>query len=48
LKLLNLKGAVVTFDAMGTQISIVQQIHEAVRYYVGALKGNQGLLYEQV
>jgi predicted transposase YbfD/YdcC len=48
LKLLNLKGAVVTLDAMGTQIEIAQQIKQAGGDYVLALKGNQGKLSQQV
>jgi predicted transposase YbfD/YdcC len=48
LKLLNLKGAVVTLDAMGTQIEIARQIKESEGDYVLALKSNQGKLYAQV
>ncbi len=48
LKLLNLKGAVVTLDAMGTQREIVTQIKQAEGEYVLALKGNQGKLSQQV
>lgn len=48
LKLLNLKGAVVTLDAMGTQIDIARQIQQAEGDYVLALKGNQGQLSQQV
>ncbi len=48
LKLLNLKGAVVTLDAMGTQREIVAQIKQAEGDYVLALKGNQGKLNQQV
>ena len=48
LKLLNLKGAIVTMDAMGTQIKIVKQIKKEGGDYVCGLKGNQGLLYQQV
>ena len=48
LKLLNLKGAVVTLDAMGTQIHIARQIKQSEGDYVLALKGNQGKLFEQV
>jgi predicted transposase YbfD/YdcC len=48
LKLLNLKGAVITLDAMGTQIEIVQQIKQAGGEYVLALKGNQGNLSKEV
>ncbi len=48
LKLLNLKGAVVTLDAMGTQTAIASLIQQAGGEYVLALKGNQGKLYHQV
>lgn len=48
LNLLNLKGAVVTVDAMGTQIEIVKQIKQLGGEYVCGLKGNQGLLHQQV
>ena len=48
LKLLNLKGAVVTLDAMGTQTEIAIQIKQAEGDYVLALKGNQGKLSQQV
>lgn len=48
LKLLNLKGAVVTLDAMGTQIEIARQIKQAEGNYVLAVKGNQGKLSQQV
>jgi predicted transposase YbfD/YdcC len=48
LKLLNLKGAVVTLDAMGTQTEIAAQIKQGEGDYVLALKGNQGKLSQQV
>ena len=48
LQLLNLKGAVVTLDAMGTQTEIAAQIKESGGDYVLALKGNQGKLFQQV
>jgi predicted transposase YbfD/YdcC len=48
LRLLNLKGAVVTLDAMGTQTGIATQIKQAEGEYVLALKGNQGKLSQQV
>ena len=48
LKLLDLKGATVTLDAMGTQFAIVQQIRNAGGNYNLALKGNQGKLSKQV
>ena len=48
LKLLNLKGHIVTIDAMGTQKAIAKQIIEQGGDYVLALKGNQGTLNEDV
>jgi predicted transposase YbfD/YdcC len=48
LKLLTLKGAVVTIDAMGCQKEIAQTIVEKEADYVLALKGNQGTLSADV
>jgi predicted transposase YbfD/YdcC len=48
LKLLDLRGATVTLDAMGTQFAIAQQIIKAGGNYNLALKGNQGKLSKQV
>jgi predicted transposase YbfD/YdcC len=48
LKLLDLAGAVVTIDAMGTQKAIAQQIVDQDGDYVLALKGNQGNLHQDV
>lgn len=48
LKLLYIKGAIVTLDAMGAQEDIVNQIREADADYVITLKGNQGALHETV
>jgi predicted transposase YbfD/YdcC len=48
LSLLDIKGAVVTIDAMGTQKKIVRQIVAAQGDYILSLKENQGALYEQV
>lgn len=48
LKLLNLKGTIVTLDAMGTQREIASQIKQSKGDYVLALKGNQGKLSQQV
>lgn len=48
LKLLYIKGAIVTLDAMGAQEETVKQICEAGADYVIALKGNQGSLHETV
>ncbi|MBI2423070.1 MAG: ISAs1 family transposase [Candidatus Hydrogenedentes bacterium] len=48
LKLLNLKGCLVTIDAMGCQRDIAKNIIEAHAGYLLALKGNQELLAEDV
>jgi len=48
LDLLDLKGQIVTIDAMGTQKAIAKQIHDKEGHYVLALKGNQGTLNEDV
>lgn len=48
LKLLEIKGAIVTIDAMGCQKEIVKQICEKEADYVLSLKGNQGTLHEDV
>lgn len=48
LKLLYIKGAVVTLDAMGAQEDTVKQIRESDADYVITLKGNQGALHETV
>ena len=47
LKLLTLKGCLVTIDAMGCQKPIAEQIINQKADYVLALKGNQNSLYEQ-
>jgi predicted transposase YbfD/YdcC len=48
LKLLDIKGAVITIDAMGTQKAIAGQIIEQGANYVLALKGNHSLLHQDV
>lgn len=48
LDLLDLKGHIVTIDAMGTQKAIAKQIIEKGSDYILALKGNQGTLNEDV
>lgn len=48
LNLLDLKGQIVTIDAMGTQKAIAKQIIEQAGDYVLALKGNQGSLNDDV
>lgn len=46
LGMLNLKGAIVTIDAMGTQKEIARRIVDKGADYVLALKGNQTSLHE--
>ena len=48
LKLLNIKGCVVTIDAMGCQRAIAAQIRAGEGDYVLALKGNQSQLHTDV
>jgi predicted transposase YbfD/YdcC len=48
LKVLALRGCIVTLDAMGTQKAIAQQIIEQEGDYILSLKGNQPSLYEDV
>lgn len=48
LRLVNIEGAIITIDAMGTQKAIAAQIIEQKADYVLALKGNQGKLHEAV
>jgi predicted transposase YbfD/YdcC len=48
LKLLTLKGCIVTIDAIGCQTDIAQLIVEREADYVLAVKGNQGALHQDV
>jgi predicted transposase YbfD/YdcC len=48
LKLLELKGCIITIDAMGCQRDIAKQIIHQEADYIFGLKGNQGLLHEAV
>jgi len=48
LEMLDLRGSVVSIDAMGTQTKIAQKIVEGGADYVLALKGNQGTLNDDV
>lgn len=48
LKILDLHGAIVTIDAMGTQKKIAAQLQDQQTDYILALKKNQGDLYEEV
>ncbi|MGZ3798129.1 MAG: ISAs1 family transposase [Pseudobdellovibrionaceae bacterium] len=48
LALLDLSGSIVTIDAMGCQRAIAEQIQEAKADYVLSLKGNQGILHDDI
>src|SRR6516164_3855713 len=48
LRLVDIKGTIITIDALGTQKAIAQQIVESGADYVLALKGNQGTLHDAV
>src|SRR5205823_6635599 len=48
LRLVDIKGAIITIDAMGTQKAIAEQIVDGGADYVLALKGNQETLHEAV
>ena len=48
LDVIEIKGQIVTIDAMGTQTAIAEKIRERRADYVLALKRNQGTLYEDV
>src|SRR3954468_150268 len=48
LKLVDIRGAIVTIDAMGTQKAIAEQVVEGEADYVLALKGNQESLHQAV
>jgi predicted transposase YbfD/YdcC len=48
LRLVDIKGAIITIDAMGTQKAIAAQIIESEADYVLALKGNQETLHQAV
>src|SRR3978361_599451 len=48
LRLVDIKGAIITIDAMGTQKVIADQIIEGEADYVLALKGNQETLHQAV
>jgi predicted transposase YbfD/YdcC len=48
LRLVDIKGAIITIDAMGTQKVIAEQIIDGKADYVLALKGNQETLHQAV
>ncbi len=48
LRLVDIKGAIITIDAMGTQKAIAAEIIDTEADYVLALKGNQETLHQEV
>jgi predicted transposase YbfD/YdcC len=48
LRLVDIKGAIITIDAMGTQKAIAAQIINGEADFVLALKGNQGTLHQAI
>jgi predicted transposase YbfD/YdcC len=48
LRLVDIKGAIITIDAMGTQKAIAEQVVAGGADYVLVLKGNQGALHQAV
>ena len=48
LDLLDIKGSIITIDAMGTQRAIAEKIVQNGGNYILAVKGNQGSLQEEV
>ena len=48
LKLLDIKGSVITMDAIGTQTAIMEQIHEQEGHFVLTVKKNQPEAYEEI
>jgi predicted transposase YbfD/YdcC len=48
LRLVDIKGTIITIDAMGTQKAIAAQIIDSKADYVLALKGNQETLHQEV
>lgn len=48
LRLVDLKGAIITIDAMGTQKAIAEQIIDSKADYILALKGNQQTMHQAV
>ena len=48
LRLVDIKGAIITIDAMGAQKAIAEQVVQGGADYVLALKGNQGTLLQSI
>src|SRR5699024_7027106 len=47
-KLLDIRGSVITIDAIGTQTAIMEQIHEQEGHFVLTVKKNQPDAYEEI
>lgn len=48
LKLLDIRGSIITIDAIGTQTAIMEQIHEQEGHFVLTVKKNQPEAYEEI
>lgn len=48
LQMLDIRGCIVSIDAMGCQTNIAQTIVDGAGHYVLSVKKNQGLLYEDI
>lgn len=48
LKLLDIRGSVITIDAIGTQTAIMEQIHEQEGHFVLTVKKNQPDAYGEI
>ena len=48
LRLLTLKGSTITIDAIGTQTSVMEQIHSQGGHFVLMVKKNQSGAYEEI
>jgi predicted transposase YbfD/YdcC len=48
LKMIDIKGTIVTIDAMGTQTAIAEQIQDNGGDYILALKGNHSTFHDEV
>ena len=46
LSLIDIQGAIITIDAMGTQTAIAEKIIDGGGDFILALKGNQGTLHD--
>ena len=48
LSLLDVENKIITIDAMGTQTDIAEQIIDSKADYILSVKGNQGLIFEEI